>query len=274
MKKKVYIFIVLLGPIILNFLFIIFNFISKKGGNFLFDSNLNNSDWLSFLGSYIPAIITLYSIFILIKNNQDLLKSQTKEMIYRNKKDDLERTKDILLEVLISIDTEIFSKFSVTINKNDFIEQKQIFIKAKENFTRAKIKFELLTDVTISFENCNCKEKTCKKRQTIENMRNEYYQDMEIYWDLINFFLSKIIPLKERIFFIENNLNLNIGDRNKQLNEIKVLYKELENIIFPKFEEVSNFRNDKTPILQLRFKEYLNFREDEIKNFLINEKCK
>ena len=210
----------LIIPIILNFLFVIFTKIAEGNLNFLFAKGLNNSNWLSFYTGYMPALVTLISIIVLIKNNQELLENQTKEnnkilefqkieIEYRNKKEDLEKLKNIFVETLIAFDTEIFFKFITTISTNTSKEYKQIFIETQEKLVKAKKKIEFLSDITISFEMCNCEKKTCEKREKVEKLQKIYYDNMEIYWNLIVTFITKIIPKKE-ILEIKREIHNNI----------------------------------------------------------------
>lgn len=294
----------LIIPIILNFLFVIFTKIAEGNLNFLFAKGLNNSNWLSFYAGYMPALVTLISIIVLIKNNQELLENQTKEnnkilefqkieIEYRNRKEDLEKLKNIFVETLIAFDTEIFFKFITTISTNTSKEYKQIFIETQEKLVKAKKKIEFLSDITISFEMCNCEKKTCEKREKVEKLQKIYYDNMEIYWNLIVTFITKIIPKKEILeikreihnniirekILLEDLLKRNPNLKTEELREVKnkekVILEELNklNIEIEKLfevEKINAFREKNMPELQGKFKEYLLYKEKEIDDFFNN----
>lgn len=215
------------------------------------------------------------------------------EIEYRNKKEDLEKLKNIFVETLIAFDTEIFFKFITTISTNTSKEYKQIFIETQEKLVKAKKKIEFLSDITISFEMCNCEKKTCEKREKVEKLQKIYYDNMEIYWNLIVTFITKIIPkkeileikreiynniIREKILLedlLKRNPNLKIEELREVKNKEKVILEELNklNIEIEKLfevEKINAFREKNMPELQGKFKEYLLYKEKEIDDFFNN----
>ena len=307
MIKKRWIFLILTLPIVLNFLFIFFNFLSyetelKK----LFADNLTNSHWLSFLGAYLPGVVTLFSIYILWKNNENIIKnqndqtrklleSQKKEIQYNQDKQEINNLKRILLETLLSFNTEIFFNFLSLKDNIDIVEQKNIFLKAQSEVVRCQTQIELLTDMLISFENCHCETKMCEKRKVIENLRNKYFDESTKYYNLLSFFVTNIIEkevqkekhqelyenyFKEKIL-LENLIEYE--NRRKEISikieleseKIKEILNEIFEILKPKIEIVKKFKENDYSELKGAFKEYLLHKEKEIKDrFDSNVGCK
>lgn len=307
MIKKRWIVLILMLPIVLNFLFIFFNFLSYETElQKLFADNLTNSHWLSFWGAYLPAIVTLFSIYILWKNNENIIKnqndqtsklldSQKKEIQYNQDKQEINDLKRILLETLLSFNTEIFFNFLSLKDNIDIVEQKNIFLKAQSEVVRCQTQIELLTDMLISFENCHCETKMCEKRKVIENLRNKYFDESTKYYNLLSFFVTNIIEKgvqKEKHqelyenYFKEKILLENLREyenRRKELSikiefeseKIKEILNEIFEILKPKIEIVKKFRENDYSELKGAFKEYLLHKEKEIKDkFDSNVECK
>lgn len=307
MIKKRWIFLILTLPIVLNFLFIFFNFLSYETElQKLFADNLTNSHWLSFWGAYLPAVVTLFSIYILWKNNENIIKnqndqtsklldSQKKEIQYNQDKEEINDLKRILLETLLSFNTEIFFNFLSLKDNIDIVEQKNIFLKAQSEVVRCQTQVELLTDMLISFENCHCERKMCEKRKVIENLRNKYFDESTKYYELLSFFLTNIIEKrveKEKHqelyenYFKEKILLENLREDEKRKEElsakielesekIKEILNEIFEILKPKIEIVKKFRENDYSELKGAFKEYLLHKEKEVQNKFDNRiECK
>ena len=307
MIKKRWIVLILTLPIVLNFLFIFFNFLSYEMKlQKLFADNLTNSHWLSFWGAYLPAVVTLFSIYILWKNNENIIKnqndqtnklldSQKKEIQYNQDKQEINDLKRILLETLLSFNTEIFFNFLSLKDNTDIVEQKNIFLKAQNEVLRCQTQIELLTDMLISFENCDCETKICEKRLAIETLREQYFIEAKKYYELLSFFLTKIIfkeeekekyqqmykgLLKEKIILekvinedaIKKEIDKEIEEKIKKIEEIK---HEIFELLKPKVIEINKFREDDYIALKGIFKQYLLYKEKETKDrFNSNVECK
>lgn len=307
MIKKRWIVLILMLPIVLNFLFIFFNFLSYETElQKLFADNLTNSHWLSFWGAYLPAVVTLFSIYILWKNNENIIKnqndqtsklldSQKKEIQYNQDKQEINDLKRILLETLLSFNTEIFFNFLSLKDNIDIVEQKNIFLKAQSEVVRCQTQIELLTDMLVSFENCNCETKICEKRLAIETLREQYFIEVKKYYELLSFFLTKIIfkeeekekyqqmyegLLKEKIILEKV---INEGARKKEIDKemeekikkIEEIKNEIFGLLKPKVIEINKFREDDYIALKGVFKQYLLHKEKEIKyRFNSNVECK
>ena len=150
----------------------------------------------------------LFSIYILWKNNENIIKnqndqtsklldSQKKEIQYNQDKQEINDLKRILLETLLSFNTEIFFNFLSLKDNIDIVEQKNIFLKAQSEVVRCQTQIELLTDMLVSFENCHCETKMCEKRKVIENLRNKYFDESTKYYNLLSFFVTNIIEKGE-----------------------------------------------------------------------------
>ena len=307
MIKKRWIVLILTLPIVLNFLFIFFNFLSYEMKlQKLFADNLTNSHWLSFWGAYLPAVVTLFSIYILWKNNENIIKnqndqtnklldSQKKEIQYNQDKQEINDLKRILLETLLSFNTEIFFNFLSLKDNTDIVEQKNIFLKAQNEVLRCQTQIELLTDMLISFENCDCETKICEKRLAIETLREQYFIEAKKYYELLSFFLTKIIfkeeekekyqqmykgLLKEKIILEKvinedarkKEIDKEIEEKIKKIEEIK---NEIFELLKHKVIEINKFREDDYIALKGIFKQYLLYKEKETKDrFNSNVECK
>lgn len=131
-KKKIYIFYLIVGILILCFPFII--------------NALENKELLSFWGSYLSGIATFVSVYVMYKMNEKIMLNQRKETIYNHEKEKLNELKKILIQALEGFEVSQF----LTFNMSDLEENRKKFQIYQEKLLKNMVNIELLSDIYAS----------------------------------------------------------------------------------------------------------------------------
>lgn len=256
-KYKKYIVIFILMIFVLNFIFVITDWIAGKGfnGKAILYSPVSNEEWLSFIGVFVGGFAT-FLLFLSAKEtlknerikfrNENKMKEKEFELErnkvrYENELKKLEKEKSVVEEYLNVLDIDEVYNIISLINKNlsekNFSSNKEIIMKNIE-FSRIQIMKNInLAKLKL---NCNTNFKVLIKRKLIEN--NEYENPEE----------------NEELYILKKNIN-------KKINYLYVIYTEILDNIFIKIIKAVN-RNS----LEERYKEINSpIKDDKISELFL-----
>ena len=283
-KYKKYIVIFILMIFLLNFLFVITDWIAGKGFNgcAMIYSPVSNEEWLSFIGNGIVGLATLLLFWIAKKS----FENERNKVKYENEMKKIEKEKEIVEEYLKVFEiNDIYDIRSQTLTSSlyktrendekiviDTISKRGDMIK-KINFVQLKL--DLNTNFRIEL----------RGRFKVEKYEKE---KKEIYYELIDLLNMYGIVL-DNIFSEISNLikveDLNERERKvisilKSENKINKEAKEKFLDIFKKYKEEEFLKENLNSIkieneveygnFSLIFNAYLNYVINKVKEYFIN----
>ena len=283
-KYIIAILILIMGVFLLNFLFVITDWIAGKGFNgcAMIYSPVSNEEWLSFIGNGIVGLATLLLFWIAKKS----FENERNKVKYENEMKKIEKEKEIVEEYLKVFEiNDIYDIRSQTLTSSlyktrendekiaiDTISKRGDMIK-KINFVQLKL--DLNTNFRIELRGRFKVEKYEKEKKEI------YYELI----DLLNMYgivldnisseisdLIKVEDLNERerkvISILKSENKINKEAKEKFLNIFKK-YKEeeflKENLNSIKIENEVEYGN-----FSLIFNAYLNYVINKVKEYFIN----
>ncbi|MHB9314317.1 hypothetical protein ACW0TP_05820 [Fusobacterium polymorphum] len=283
-KYIIAILILIMGVFLLNFIFVITDWIAGKGFNWkaILYSPVSNEEWLSFIGNGIVGLATLLLFWIAKKS----FENERNKVKYENEMKKIEKEKEIVEEYLKVFEiNDIYDIRSQTLTSSfyktrendekiaiDTISKRGNMIK-KINFVQLKL--DLNTNFRIKLRGRFKAEKYEKEMNEIYyelvDLQNMYGIVLDnIYSEISD--LIKVEDLNERgrkvisIFKSENKINKEA--KEKFLNIFKK-YKEegflKENLNGIKIENEVEYGN-----FSLIFNPYLNYVINKVKEYFIN----
>ena len=280
-KKYVVISILaILGIFVLNFLFVITDWIAGKGFNWkaIIYSPISNEEWLSFIGVFVGGFAT----FLLFLSAKETLQNEKGKARCENEIKNLEKKKKIIEEYLKVFEiNDIYDIKSQTLTSSfyktrendekiaiDTISKRGNMIK-KINFVQLKL------DLNTNFR---IKLRGRFKAEKYENEMNKIYHELV---DLRNMYgivlenisteiidLIKVKDLNKRERKINSINKINKEAKEKFLDILKK-YKEeeflKENLNSLKIENEVEYQN-----FSLIFNDYLNYVINKVKEYFIN----
>ncbi|WP_324279200.1 hypothetical protein [Fusobacterium polymorphum] len=283
-KYIIAILILIMGVFLLNFLFVITDWIAGKGFNgcAMIYSPVSNEEWLSFIGNGIVGLATLLLFWIAKKS----FENERNKVKYENEMKKIEKEKEIVEEYLKVFEiNDIYDIRSQTLTSSlyktrendekiaiDTISKRGDMIK-KINFVQLKL--DLNTNFRIEL----------RGRFKVEKYEKE---KKEIYYELIDLLNMYRIVL-DNIFSEISNLikveDLNERERKvisilKSENKINKEAKEKFLDIFKKYKEEEFLKENLNSIkieneveygnFSLIFNAYLNYVINKVKEYFIN----
>ncbi|WP_339059437.1 hypothetical protein KSU01_02375 [Fusobacterium animalis] len=283
-KYIIAILILIMGVFLLNFIFVITDWIAGKGFNgcAMIYSPISNEEWLSFIGNGIVGLATLLLFWIAKKS----FENERNKVKYENEVKKIEKEKEIVEEYLKVFEiNDIYDIRSQTLTSSfyktrendekiaiDTISKRGNMIK-KINFVQLKL------DLNTNFR---IKLRGRFKAEKYEKEMNEIYYELV---DLQNMYgivldnisseisdLIKVEDLNERerkvisIFKSENKINKEAKEKFlnifKKYKEEEFLKENLNGIKIENEVEYGNF--------SLIFNAYLNYVINKVKEYFIN----
>ena len=287
-KYKKYIIVIsilmIFGVFLLNFIFVITDWIARKGFNWkaILYSPVSNEEWLSFIGNGIVGLATLLLFWIAKKS----FENERNKVKYENEMKKIEKEKEIVEEYLkvfeindiydIRFQTLTSSFYKTRENDEkiaiDTISKRGDMIK-KINFVQLKLDFNT---------NFRIKLRGRFKAEIYEKEMNEIYNELV---DLQNMYgivldnisseisdLIKVEDLNERerkvisILKSENKINKEVKE---QLLHIFNKYKE-NKLLEEKIKGIKNEKEVEYGNFLLIFNTYLNYVINKVKEYFIN----
>lgn len=286
-KKIILVLIyIILGIFILNFIFVITDWIAGKGFNgcAIIYSPISNEEWLSFIGNGIVGLATLLLFWIAKKS----FENERNKVKYENKKKKLEKEMEVVEEYLSVFEVNNIYKLMEKFLKSSFLESFDGDEKVVENFTLQKEK--ILKD--INFAQLRLDFRTDLRIVLGGKLKPEKYQKEknERYNELVNLHNMYGIILKD-IFNKTNDLikTQNLEERKMKISlissssdKVKSEIKDEFLKIFSKYEKYLkedldrnlSGKNLQTEIeygnFSLIFNAYLNYVINKVKEYFIN----
>ena len=283
-KYIIAILILIMGVFLLNFLFVITDWIAGKGFNgcAMIYSPVSNEEWLSFIGNGIVGLATLLLFWIAKKS----FENERNKVKYENEMKKIEKEKEIVEEYLKVFEiNDIYDIRSQTLTSSlyktrendekiaiDTISKRGDMIK-KINFVQLKL--DLNTNFRIELRGRFKVEKYEKEKKEIYyeliDLLNMYGIVLDnIFSEISN--LIKVEDLNERerkvISILKSENKINKEAKEKFLDIFKT-YKEeeflKENLNSIKIENEVEYGN-----FSLIFNAYLNYVINKVKEYFIN----
>lgn len=228
-KYKKYIIMIsilmIFGVFLLNFLFVITDWIAGKGFNgcAIIYSPISNEEWLSFIGTFVGGFAT----FLLFLSAKETLKNEKNKLKYENEKKKFENEKKIVEEYLNALDiNEVYNLVTLTFGtsfQKDFKSDKEIM----KNIVSSRIELVKCINLAKIKLNCNTNFKVLIKRNLLENEEedcdNKKYKSLEKNInDKLNYLYAIHTEILEKIFMkiIKATYTNSLRERNKEINSI------------------------------------------------------
>lgn len=286
-KKIILVLIyIILGIFILNFIFVITDWIAGKGfnGYAIIYSPVSNEEWLSFIGNGIVGLATLLLFWIAKKS----FENERNKVKYENKKKKIEKEMEVVEEYLSVFEVNNIYKLIGKFLKSYFLESFDSDEEIVENFTLQKEK--ILKD--INFAQLKLDFRTDLRIVLGEKLKSEKYQKEknERYNELVDLHNMYGIILKD-IFNKAGDL-IKIQDLEERKLKISLISSSSEKVkseikdeflkIFSKYEKYLkedldrnlNGKNLQTEIeygrFSVIFNVYLNYVINKVKEYFIN----
>ena len=251
-KKIILVLIyIILGIFILNFIFVITDWIAGKGfnGYAIIYSPVSNEEWLSFIGNGIVGLATLLLFWIAKKS----FENERNKVKYENKKKKLEKEMEVVEEYLSVFEVNNIYKLMEKFLKSSFLESFDGDEKVVENFTLQKEKNERYNELV-----------------DLHDMYGIILKDIfNKAGDLI-----KIQDLEER----KMKISLISSSSEKVKSEIKdeflKIFSKYEKYLKEDLDRKLNGKNLQTEIeygrFSVIFNVYLNYVVNKIKEYFVN----
>ena len=287
-KYKKYIIVIsilmIFGVFLLNFIFVITDWIARKGFNWkaILYSPVSNEEWLSFIGNGIVGLATLLLFWIAKKS----FENERNKVKYENEMKKIGKEKEIVEEYfkvfeindIYDIKSQtLTSSFYETIKNDEKIKMETLLKRSGiiKKMNLVQLKLDLNTNFRIKLRGRF-------KAEKYENEMNEIYNELV---DLQNMYgivldnisseisdLIKVEDLNERerkvisILKSENKINKEVKEQflhifNKY-KENKLLEEKIKGIKIENEVEYGNFL--------LIFNTYLNYVINKVKEYFIN----
>ena len=285
-KYIIAILILIMGVFLLNFLFVITDWIAGKGFNgcAMIYSPVSNEEWLSFIGNGIVGLATLLLFWIAKKS----FENERNKVKYENKKKKIEKEMEVVEEYLSVFEVNNIYKLIGKFLKSYFLESFDSDEEIVENFTLQKEK--ILKD--INFAQLKLDFRTDLRIVLGEKLKSEKYQKEknERYNELVDLHNMYGIILKD-IFNKAGDL-IKIQDLEERKLKISLISSSSEKVkseikdeflkIFSKYEKYLkedldrnlNGKNLQTEIeygrFSVIFNVYLNYVINKVKEYFIN----
>lgn len=228
-KYKKYIIVVsilvIFGVFLLNFIFVITDWIARKGFNWkaILYSPVSNEEWLSFIGNGIVGLATLLLFWIAKKS----FENERNKVKYENEMKKIEKEKEIVEKYLNALDiNEVYNLVTLTFGtsfQKDFKSDKEIM----KNIVSSRIELVKCINLAKIKLNCNTNFKVLIKRNSLENEEedcdNKKYKSLEKNInDKLNYLYAIHTEILEKIFMkiIKATYTNSLRERNKEINSI------------------------------------------------------
>lgn len=287
-KYKKYIIVisilVIFGVFLLNFIFVITDWIARKSFNWkaILYSHVSNEEWLSFIGDGIVGMATLLLFWIAKKS----FENERNKVKYENEMKKIEKEKEIVEEYLKVFEiNDIYDIRSQTLTSSlyktrendekiaiDTISKRGDIIK-KINFVQLKL--DLNTNFRIELRGRFKVEKYEKEQKEIYYELIDLLNMYVIILDNISSEISDLIKVKDlnererKVIFIlksENKINKETKEKFldifKKYKEEEFLKENLNSLKIKNEVEYGNF--------SLIFNAYLNYVINKVKEYFIN----
>lgn len=286
-KKIILVLIyIILGIFILNFIFVITDWIAGKGfnGYAIIYSPVSNEEWLSFIGNGIVGLATLLLFWIAKKS----FENERNKVKYENKKKKLEKEMEVVEEYLSVFEVNNIYKLMEKFLKSSFLESFDGDEKVVENFTLQKEKIlkdinfaQLMLDFRTDLRIVLGGKLKPEKYQKEKNERYNELVDLHNMYGIIlkDIFnkagdLIKIQDLEER----KMKISLISSSSEKVKSEIKdeflKIFSKYEKYLKEDLDRKLNGKNLQTEIeygrFSVIFNVYLNYVVNKIKEYFVN----
>ena len=272
-KYKKYIIVafilMILGILLLNFIFVVTDYIAGKGFNGLaiLYSPISNEEWLSFLGGFATFLLFL-SAKETLENEKDKVRCENEmrkkelelernKVRYENELKKLEKEKSVVEEYLNALDiNEVYNLMNL-ISESSF---KESFLKDKElmkNVENNRIEIVRYTNLAKMKLNCNTDFNILIRRNLLENEENQEKEnlkenkELQILKNSINKKLTYLYGIHTRILGgifkkIVKAVNTNsLKERCKEIN-LRIEDDEIPRLFQKIYEEYEGNLSDKT----------------------------
>ena len=245
-KYIIAILILIMGVFLLNFIFVITDWIAGKGFNWkaILYSPVSNEEWLSFIGNGIVGLATLLLFWIAKKS----FENERNKVKYENEMKKIEKEKEIVEEYLNTLDiNEVYNLVTLTFGtsfQKDFKSDKEIM----KNIISSRIELVKCITLTKIKLNCNTNFKVLIKRNSLENEEedcdNKKYKSLEKNInDKLNYLYVIHTKIFEKIFkkIIKATYTNSLKERNEEINSIfSIKDSQISNLfskIYKKYEK-------------------------------------
>lgn len=286
-KKIILVLIyIILGIFILNFIFVITDWIAGKGfnGYAIIYSPVSNEEWLSFIGNGIVGLATLLLFWIAKKS----FENERNKVKYENKKKKLEKEMEVVEEYLSVFEVNNIYKLMEKFLKSSFLESFDGDEKVVENFTLQKEK--ILKD--INFAQLMLDFRTDLrivlggklKPEKYQKEKNERYNELVDLHDMYGIILKDIFNKAGDLIKIQDleerkmKISLISSSSEKVKSEIKdeflKIFSKYEKYLKEDLDRKLNGKNLQTEIeygrFSVIFNVYLNYVVNKIKEYFVN----
>ncbi|MGP1429337.1 MAG: hypothetical protein ACTTJX_03770 [Fusobacterium sp.] len=282
-KYKKYIVIsilAILGIFVLNFLFVITDWIAGKGFNWkaIIYSPISNEEWLSFIGVFVGGFAT----FLLFLSAKETLQNEKGKARCENEIKNLEKKKKIIEEYLKVFEINdiydiksqtLTSSFYETIKNDEKIKMETLLKRSRiiKKMNLVQLKLDLNTNFRIKlrgrFKAEKYENEMNKIYHELVDLRNMYGIVLEnISTEIIDLIKVKDLNKRERKINSINKIN---KEAKEKFLDILKKYKEeeflKENLNILKIENEVEYQN-----FSLIFYAYLNYVINKVKEYFIN----
>lgn len=280
-KKYVVISILaILGIFVLNFLFVITDWIAGKGFNWkaIIYSPISNEEWLSFIGVFVGGFAT----FLLFLSAKETLQNEKGKARCENEIKNLEKKKKIIEEYLKVFEINdiydiksqtLTSSFYETIKNDEKIKMETLLKRNRiiKKMNLVQLKLDLNTNFRIKlrgrFKAEKYENEMNKIYHELVDLRNMYGIVLEnISTEIIDLIKVKDLNKRERKINSMNKIN---KEAKEKFLDILKKYKEeeflKENLNSLKIENEVEYQN-----FSLIFNAYLNYVINKVKEYFIN----
>ena len=285
-KYKKYIVIFILMIFVLNFIFVITDWIAGKGfnGKAILYSPVSNEEWLSFIGNGIVGLATLLLFWIAKKS----FENERNKVKYENKKKKIEKEMEVVEEYLSVFEVNNIYKLIGKFLKSYFLESFDSDEEIVENFTLqkekilkdinfAQLKLDFRTDLRIVLGGKLKSEKYQKEK-------NERYNELVDLHNMYGIILKDIFNKAGDLIKIQDleerklKISLISSSSEKVKSEIKdeflKIFSKYEKYLKEDLDRNLNGKNLQTEIeygrFSVIFNVYLNYVINKVKEYFIN----
>ena len=286
-KKIILVLIyIILGIFILNFIFVITDWIAGKGFNgcAIIYSPISNEEWLSFIGNGIVGLATLLLFWIAKKS----LEHERKKVRYEDESKKLKKEREIVEEYLSVFEVNNIYKLMEKFLKSSFLESFDGDEKVVENFTLqkekilkdinfAQLRLDFRTDLRIVLGGKLKPEKYQKEK-------NERYNELVDLHNMYGIILKDIFNKTNDLIKTQNleerkmKISLISSSSDKVKSEIKdeflKIFSKYEKYLKEDLDRNLSGKNLQTEIeygnFSLIFNAYLNYVINKVKEYFIN----
>ncbi|MCL4575668.1 prominin family protein [Fusobacterium nucleatum] len=279
-KYIIAILILIMGVFLLNFIFVITDWIAGKGFNgcAIIYSPISNEEWLSFIGNGIVGLTTLLLFWIAKKS----FENERNKVKYENEMKKIGKEKEIVEEYFKVFEINdiydirsqtLTSSFYETIKNDEKIKMETLLKRSGiiKKMNLVQLKLDLNTNFRIKLRGRF-------KAEKYENEMNEIYHELV---DLRNMYGIVLENISTEIIDLIKVKDLN--ERERKINSINKINKEAKEKfldIFKKYKEEEFLKENLNGIkieneveygnFSLIFNAYLNYVINKVKEYFIN----